>query len=781
LQGEHVGLHRFRRRHCDKPDFDQVSGPSPLTFDCAGNPPDCEQEWMGQMTDQVLRIEIEGMTCASCVGRVERALQAVTGVTQAQVNLATKTARVTFSPDVTTSQAVADAATNAGYPARALRDQLSQDARQAGEFKVIANRFRIAASLTAPVVILAMGAHLVPAWAGVLDSWTSWLVQFCLTSAVLAWPGADFYRKGIPALVKGAPDMNTLVAIGTFAAWAFSTVALVAPSMLPANAVAVYFEAAAVIVTLILLGNMLEAGAKGRTGDAVRKLVGLRPKTARVARAGEILDVPIDTIVVGDLIHIRPGERIAIDGVVTEGQSFVDEAMLTGEPVPADKSTGDRVTGGTINGVGALIVQATNVGADTALSRIIQMVQDAQGARLPIQDIVNRITGWFVPVVLGLAVLTVLGWFVFGPDPALGFALVAGVSVLIVACPCAMGLAVPMSIMVGTGRAADLGVLFRKGDALQALQGVRTVAFDKTGTLTVGRPTVTVFDTVAGHDADTVLQAVAGVEAVSEHPIAQAVVAYAQSRNVSPATVTDFVSQTGLGAQGTVVGKSVHVGGARFMADQGIDVPAFAKATQGHSVFYAAINGQLVCTVAVSDPVKPSAKATIAALHAAGLKTVLISGDTMAAAHAVADQIGIMHVVADVLPAGKIVALATLDGPVAFVGDGINDAPALAHADVGIAIGTGTDVAIESADVVLMSGDLLAVGHAFAISHATLRNIRQNLFWAFAYNAALVPVAAGVLYPALGVLLSPMLAAGAMAMSSVFVVSNALRLRSAGG
>ena len=733
------------------------------------------------MTDQVLRIEIEGMTCASCVGRVERALQAVTGVMQAQVNLATKTARVTFSPDVTTSQAVADAATNAGYPARALRDQLSQDARQAGEFKVIANRFRIAASLTAPVVILAMGAHLVPAWAGVLDSWTSWLVQFCLTSAVLAWPGADFYRKGIPALVKGAPDMNTLVAIGTFAAWAFSTVALVAPSMLPANAVAVYFEAAAVIVTLILLGNMLEAGAKGRTGDAVRKLVGLRPKTARVARAGEILDVPIDTIVVGDLIHIRPGERIAIDGVVTEGQSFVDEAMLTGEPVPADKSTGDRVTGGTINGVGALIVQATNVGADTALSRIIQMVQDAQGARLPIQDIVNRITGWFVPVVLGLAVLTVLGWFVFGPDPALGFALVAGVSVLIVACPCAMGLAVPMSIMVGTGRAADLGVLFRKGDALQALQGVRTVAFDKTGTLTVGRPTVTVFDTVAGHDADTVLQAVAGVEAVSEHPIAQAVVAYAQSRNVSPATVTDFVSQTGLGAQGTVAGKSVHVGGARFMADQGIDVPAFAKATQGHSVFYAAINGQLVCTVAVSDPVKPSAKATIAALHAAGLKTVLISGDTMAAAHAVADQIGIMHVVADVLPAGKIAALATLDGPVAFVGDGINDAPALAHADVGIAIGTGTDVAIESADVVLMSGDLLAVGHAFAISHATLRNIRQNLFWAFAYNAALVPVAAGVLYPALGVLLSPMLAAGAMAMSSVFVVSNALRLRSAGG
>ena len=733
------------------------------------------------MTDQVLRIEIEGMTCASCVGRVERALQAVTGVTQAQVNLATKTARVTFSPDVTTSQAVADAATNAGYPARALRDQLSQDARQAGEFKVIANRFRIAASLTAPVVILAMGAHLVPAWAGVLDSWTSWLVQFCLTSAVLAWPGADFYRKGIPALVKGAPDMNTLVAIGTFAAWAFSTVALVAPSMLPANAVAVYFEAAAVIVTLILLGNMLEAGAKGRTGDAVRKLVGLRPKTARVARAGEILDVPIDTIVVGDLIHIRPGERIAIDGVVTEGQSFVDEAMLTGEPVPADKSTGDRVTGGTINGVGALVVQATNVGADTALSRIIQMVQDAQGARLPIQDIVNRITGWFVPVVLGLAVLTVLGWFVFGPDPALGFALVAGVSVLIVACPCAMGLAVPMSIMVGTGRAADLGVLFRKGDALQALQGVRTVAFDKTGTLTVGRPTVTVFDTVAGHDADTVLQAVAGVEAVSEHPIAQAVVAYAQSRNVSPATVTDFVSQTGLGAQGTVAGKSVHVGGARFMADQGIDVPAFAKATQGHSVFYAAINGQLVCTVAVSDPVKPSAKATIAALHAAGLKTVLISGDTMAAAHAVADQIGIMHVVADVLPAGKIAALATLDGPVAFVGDGINDAPALAHADVGIAIGTGTDVAIESADVVLMSGDLLAVGHAFAISHATLRNIRQNLFWAFAYNAALVPVAAGVLYPALGVLLSPMLAAGAMAMSSVFVVSNALRLRSAGG
>ncbi|MFT5065549.1 MAG: Cu+-exporting ATPase [Yoonia sp.] len=737
------------------------------------------------MTVETLRLEIDGMSCASCVGRVEKALASTKGVTSAQVNLAAKTADVIFSSRDATIAGVINVVTQAGYPARVSQGQAAQDERQVKELQDISDRFRIAAILTVPVVLLAMGAHMVPATAWLLDSRLSWLVQFVLTTTVLAWPGRAFYSKGLPALLKGAPDMNTLVAIGTLAAWSFSTVALFLPNLLPAQAVGVYFEAAAVIVTLILLGHMLEARAKGRTGDAVRKLVGLRPKTARVLRDGQFVDVDVDDIVVGDQLQIRPGERIAVDAVVVDGQSYVDEAMLTGEPIPANKAVGDHVTGGTINGAGALVIEAVKVGADTALAQIIQMVQDAQGARLPIQDIVNKITGRFVPTVLVLAALTMIAWVAFGPDPALGFALVAGVSVLIVACPCAMGLATPMSIMVGTGRAADLGVLFRKGDALQSLQGVRTVAFDKTGTLTLGRPEVTLFKLMSGMDHADVLGAVAGVEALSEHPIARAIVTYAGTHSVKPSGVSEFTSVVGRGAQARADGRLIAVGGARFMAENGVAldaglVDAQAAEALGHSVFYASIDNQLACVISVSDPIRPTARTMVAALHAIGLHTALISGDTNAAAQSVAAQIGIQTVVADVLPAGKIAALNGLDGPVAFVGDGINDAPALAHADVGIAIGTGTDVAIESADVVLMSSDLAAVGQAFAISRATLRNIHQNLFWAFAYNAALIPVAAGLLYPAFGIMLSPMLAAGAMALSSVFVVTNALRLRRAG-
>ena len=487
----------------------------------------------------------------------------------------------------------------------------------------------------------------------------------------------------------------------------------------------------------------------------------------------------------GDIILVRPGDRIAVDGEVIEGRSHVDESMITGEPIPVEKGPGDMVTGGTVNGAGGFRFRATRVGADTTLAQIVKMVEEAQGAKLPIQGLVDRITLWFVPAVMAVAVLTVLVWLAFGPSPALTHALVAGVAVLIIACPCAMGLATPTSIMVGTGRAAELGVLFRKGDALQELQGVDVVALDKTGTLTHGRPELTDLRMANGFDRAEVLALVAAVERGSEHPIAEAIVRAAQAEGLDLPRADGFGSLTGHGVQATVEGRRVLVGADRLMAREGIDLGDLAQAgaelaAEGRTPLYAAIDGRAAAVIGVSDPLKPTTRAAIAALHRLGLEVAMITGDNRATAQAIARQVGIDRVEAEVLPEGKVAAIEALRAggkKLAFVGDGINDAPALASADVGIAIGTGTDVAIEAADVVLMSGDLRGVVNAFEISAQTMRNIRQNLFWAFAYNTALIPVAAGVLYPVFGVLLSPVLAAGAMAMSSVFVVSNALRLR----
>lgn len=741
------------------------------------------------MTVETIQIDIQGMSCASCLGRVETALSGAKGVTEAQVNLATETGTVHFDPDLITASEIANISTLAGYPASLQIDPNAQHDRKAAEATELAQRVKIAAILTVPVFILAMGAHTFHSFAmwieATLGSQNDKLIQFALTTIIMAWPGYDFYRKGIPALLKGAPDMNALVALGTLAAWGFSTIATFTPSILPVGSRGVYFEAAAVIITLILLGRLLEARAKGQTGDAIRKLINLAPKTARVIRKGKVIDLDITKIVVNDKIEVRPGAQIPVDGTISEGTSHIDESMITGEPIPARKTIGDNVTGATINGTGALIITATRVGGDTTLAQIIRMVQDAQGARLPIQELVNRVTGWFVPVVLGLAALTVLIWLTLGPDPALGLALVSGVSVLIVACPCAMGLATPTSIMVGTGRAAEMGVLFRKGDALQQLQSATVVAFDKTGTLTLGKPTLTTFSPANGFDGTTTLQIAASLEAQSEHPIGTAVV-NASSEPLLP--VKDFNTLTGYGLQGTINGDKVLIGNARLMQREDINITektteATTLAQQGQSPFYIAINGQLAALIAVSDPIKPNAAEIIAALHEMGLKVAMITGDNSQTASAVAKTLNIDTVIADVLPDGKVDAITQLKAntqTVAFVGDGINDAPALATADIGIAIGTGTDVAIESADMVLMSGDLSGVLRAFAISHATMRNIKQNLFWAFAYNAALIPVAAGVLYPINGTLLSPMLAAGAMALSSVFVITNALRLRRAG-
>ncbi|SNS06712.1 heavy metal translocating P-type ATPase [Antarctobacter heliothermus] len=735
-------------------------------------------------------LNVESMSCASCVGRVDKALEAVPGVLEVNVNLAAETATVTYATGAVTPADLMAASKAIGYPATVAETAGGEDriARKAEEARDLSRRMAYAAALTIPVFIVEMGGHVFPAfhhWINAaIGQQTSWILQFILTTLVLVGPGRMFYAKGIPALLKGAPDMNSLVAVGTGAAYLYSVVATFLPALLPDAVRAVYFEAAAVIVVLILLGRFLEARAKGRTGAAIQTLLGLQVRTARIARDGESVEVPIEELVQGDIIIVRPGERIAIDGEVVEGSSHVDESMLTGEPIPAEKSPGGTVTCGTVNGAGSLNVRATRVGADTTLSQIIRMVEEAQGAKLPIQGLVDRITLWFVPAVMAAAALTVLVWLVVGPSPAVTLALVAGVSVLIIACPCAMGLATPTSIMVGTGRAAEMGVLFRKGDALQQLDDVQVLALDKTGTVTEGRPELTDLVLADGVDRADVLSKIAAVEERSEHPIAEAIVRAARAEGAPRLEASEFASITGHGVRAKVDGATVLVGADRFMTREGIDIAALAAheaelATRGRTALYAAIDGRLAAVIGVADPVKPASRAAIAALHEKGLTVAMITGDKRETALAIARETGIDHVIAGVLPDGKVAALDELrqGRHIAFVGDGINDAPALAHADVGIAIGTGTDVAIESADVVLMSGDLRGVVNAFEISRRTMRNIRQNLFWAFGYNTALIPVAAGVLYPAFGVLLSPMLAAGAMALSSVFVLTNALRLR----
>ena len=735
-------------------------------------------------------LSVSDMTCASCVGRAQRALAAQPGVLSASVNLAAESAQITYLDGATTPAQLAEALTKAGYPARQASATAPQDrtAQKEEEARDLARTLLLAAALALPVFLIEMGGHLIPALHMAIENsigqQASWLLQWVLTSAVLAGPGRVFYAKGLPALAKGAPDMNSLVAVGTGAAYVYSLIATFAPALLPETARAVYFEAAAVIVVLILLGRWLEARAKGRTGAAIAALLGLQLRTARVLRAGQPTEIQIEALRRDDLVLVRPGERLAVDGVVSEGTSFVDESMITGEPLPVAKAPGDAVTGGTVNGAGSLTVQATRVGADSTLAQIIRMVEQAQGAKLPIQGLVDRVTLWFVPAVMALSVLTVLAWLAFGAGAGLSYALVAGVSVLIIACPCAMGLATPTSIMVGTGRAAEMGVLFRKGDALQALGGVAVVALDKTGTITAGRPELTDMVLTGRTQRGTVLAAIAAVEARSEHPVAQAILRAAQAENVALPAAQDFRAEPGYGVWATVAGQQVIIGADRLMAREGIDTSALAQAesdlaAKGRTALFAAIDGRVVALLGISDPLKPSSRAAVAALKAMGLQVAMITGDKASTAQVIADDIGIDHVIAGVLPSGKVEALAQLraHGRLAFVGDGINDAPALAQADVGIAIGTGTDVAIESADVVLMSGDLRGVVNAFEISRQTMRNITQNLGWAFGYNVALIPVAAGVLYPAFGLLLSPIFAAAAMALSSVFVLSNALRLR----
>jgi Cu+-exporting ATPase len=817
---------------------------------------------------ETLVLEVEDMTCASCVLRVEKALKTVPAVETASVNLATGEAVVTVLGGVSALPALAAAVAKAGYAVRLsggesgsreggshdVTGEAASSAHPAGstgqavdgreirrekEISGLKRDFLIAFVLTLPLFVVEMGAHIYPPLHHVLmdvfPGNSLYLLQFALATAVLAGPGRRFYVKGVPALLRLTPDMNSLVAIGTGAAYLYSLVTTFAPGLLPETARFVYYEAATVIVSLILLGRLLEARAKGRTGAAIRKLAGLQAKTARVERDGATRDVPLTEVRLGDTVVVRPGERIPVDGRVIDGASAVDEAMISGEPIPVEKGPGATVIGGTVNGSGSFRFEATGIGADMMLSRIIRMVQEAQGAKLPIQKLVDEVTAWFVPAVIGIAFMTFFLWLLLGPEPAYTHGLVAAVAVLIIACPCAMGLATPTSIMVGTGRAAELGVLFRKGEALQSLADIQWVVMDKTGTITAGKPEVTEIVTAEGFAEAEVLRLTASLEARSEHPLADAIVRAAEGRGIALSAVESVEAVAGFGVTGMVDGRRVAAGADRFMVKLGVMPhghsentlpnpspiltplgggadPADARphglsplvgemagrpegdfassltvvmtrlADEGASPLYVAIDGKLAAAIAVADPIKPTSPKAIAALKARGLKLVMVTGDNRRTAEAVARRAGLDAVVAEVLPEGKVSAIRELQAKgekVAFVGDGINDAPALATADAGIAIGTGTDVAIESADVVLVGGDLIGALHAIELSDRVMVNIRQNLFWAFGYNVALIPVAAGLLYPLFGVTFSPILGAAAMGLSSVFVLTNALRLRAA--
>ncbi|MGF9563649.1 heavy metal translocating P-type ATPase [Neorhizobium sp. JUb45] len=780
------------------------------------------------MPIEPLTIPVEGMTCASCVRRVETGAAKVAGVEKSIVNFATRKLTVEtgegFDP-LTLEKAIHKLGYDipAGAMLQALRDsgrivpeipasvsdhvdhdghvEVSGGGKTSGavdhdhahmhegEEAVLKRDLVIAFVLTLPLFVLEMTGHAYEPFhhwlMEVIDTQTLYYLYFALATAVIFWPGLRFLRLGLPALLRGHPEMNSLVAVGVLAAYGYSLVTTFAADLLPHDAQHVYYEAATVIVTLILFGRLLEARATGRTGEAIRKLAGLQAKTARVERGGQVLDIPTADVVVGDILVIRPGERLPVDGTVIDGQSNVDESMISGEPLPVEKTAGATVTGGTVNRTGSFRFRAEKVGRDTVLSGIIRLVEQAQGAKLPIQALVDRVTAWFVPAVMVLAVLTFVAWLLIGPQPVLTHALISAVAVLIIACPCAMGLAVPVSIVVGGGRAAELGVLFRKGEALQTLSGIDLVVVDKTGTVTKGRPELTDLLVADGFAGDDVLALVAAVESRSEHPIAEAIVKAAEARGLGVAEAQKFESTTGYGISAQVNGHMVAVGADRFMEKLGLSVTPFADSAarlgnEGKTPLYAAVDGSLAAIIAVADPLKASSAVAIKALQAQGIEVAMVTGDNALTAKAIAAQVGITKVVAEVLPEGKVAAIHDLRGDgrkLAFVGDGINDAPALAEADIGIAIGTGTDVAIESADVVLVGGELTGIVSAIAISRATIKNIRQNLFWAFGYNVALIPLAAGVFYPAFGLTLSPMIGAAAMALSSTFVLANALRLK----
>ena len=665
------------------------------------------------------------------------------------------------------------------------------DEAASAELVDMTRRLWISAALTAPLLVLAMGDMMWPRLFERLGTMPRLRAQLALAAPVVLWGGWPFFVRGWHSIRNRHLNMFTLIALGTGAAFGYSVLAVLVPEAVPhdmrhGGAPAVYFEAAAVIVTLVLLGQVLELRARSATSGAIRALLGLAPKTARRIRDdGVEADVPIEHIRPGDRLRVRPGERVPVDGVVLEGRSAVDESMITGEPIPVEKVPGRRITGGTINTTGSFVMRAERVGADTLLAQIVRMVAEAQRSRAPIQRLVDQVSSWFVPAVVVVAVLTALGWGLYGPQPRLAYALVNAVAVLIIACPCALGLATPMSIMVGTGRGAQAGVLIKNAEALEAMEKVDTVVVDKTGTLTEGKPRLVTVAAMPGFEASEVLALAAGLEAASEHPLAAAVLAGAAERGITPARVESFQSVTGQGVVGVAAGRRVALGNLRLLGGGGVDAASVTERVEalrrdGQTVVYLAVDGRLAGLLGVADPIKPDAFEAIQQLHAEGLRVLMLTGDSRTTAEAVARKLGLDDVIAEVLPAEKAEAIKRLQGEgrvVAMAGDGVNDAPALAQAHVGIAMGSGTDVAIESADITLVKGDLRGLVRARRLSAATMRNIRQNLVWAFVYNALGVPIAAGVLYPVLRLLLSPMIASATMSLSSVSVIANSLRLR----
>ena len=754
---------------------------------------------------------IGGMTCASCVARNEKALRRVPGVVRADVNLATEKATVEYIPGVASRDDLAAAVRRAGYevaePARRTAggatdadaasegvpgelDDADALARRAAYLR-LRRKVAVGAVLSALVFAGSMGFAFVPSF--LTNGWVLW----ALATPVQFWVGRQFYRAALAAARHGSTTMDTLVALGSSAAYFYSAAGVVFPGFFDHHGLGapMYFDSAALIITLILLGRLFEARAKGQTGEAIRTLIGLQPRTARVVRDGVESDVPIADVRHGDIVRVRPGEKVPVDGVVVEGSSGIDEALLTGEALPVVKGPGDEVIGATLNTNGTFTMRATRVGAETALAQIVRLVEQAQGARPPIARLADLIASWFVPAVMAIAGLTFVVWLLAGPQPALNYALINAIAVLVIACPCALGLATPTAVMVGTGKGAQNGVLIRDGASLETAHKLQTIVLDKTGTITAGRPTVT--DVVLASDdgeraaaisPDELLRLAAAAERGSEHPLAAAVVRAAGERGLELPDAGEFRATAGHGVRAVVEDHEVLVGNERLMTLSGMTGAAWqsdgdaagALAAAGRTPVFVAVDGRLAGLIAVADPVKPGAATAIARLHGLGLRVVMVTGDRRETAAAIAAEVGIDEVVAGVLPDGKAAEIARLQQGgtrVGMVGDGVNDAPALAQADVGIAIGTGADVAIEASDVTLVSGDLNGVVTAIALSRATMRTIKQNLFWAFAYNAVLIPVAAGVLYPPLGILLNPIFAAAAMGLSSVTVVGNSLRLR----
>jgi len=734
-------------------------------------------------------IGIGGMTCASCVARVERAIKALPGVLSAAVNLSTETATVEFLAASVSRERISQVIREAGYePLAAQQAPDEAGVRQAAALAGLRRDLLAAVVLTLPLVFVSMGRML---WSGHADMahgaasaplW-GWL-ELLLATPVLLWAGRRFLVSGWQELRHLSPGMNSLVMLGSGAAYLYSVAALTLPGRFPPGTANLYFEASAVIVTFILLGRYLEALAKGRTSEAIRRLMHLQPHSARVVRPEGEAEIPAAAVVPGDLIAVRPGERIPVDGTLTEGGSHVDESMISGESLPVRKGPGDPVVGATVNGTGAFRYRATRVGADMVLAQIVRLVEDAQAGKLPIQRTADRIAAVFVPTVMAVSLLTFVTWLWVGPAPALAHAFVAAVSVLLIACPCAMGLATPTAIMVGTGRGAALGILFRRGDALETLARVDQVVLDKTGTLTEGRPALT--DLAAfGMTEEAALALAAALEQHSEHPIGAALVQAARERGLVLVAATEVEAVPGYGIRARVDGNLVAVGSARYMDRLGVALAAGAAsaarlADAGKSPLYLAADGQLAAVLAVADPVKVGSRAAVARLYDLGLSVTLLTGDGSRTAAAVARQLNIEQVVAEALPADKISEIKRLQAAghtVAFVGDGINDAPALVQADAGIAMGSGTDIAVEAGEVVLMTADPAAIADAIALARRTLGTIRGNFFWAYGYNVALIPLAAGVFYPLTGWLLNPMVAAAAMSVSSLFVVGNSLRLR----